>query len=109
MYGKTAAGAMYSRRLVKDQDGGKDLQGTIDKMNKLIQHYIDTSTPQYCAKAGLVDEIVDMPKLRNYVVAFTDAAYQNPKSICPFHQMLLPRIIKDYNANGQSAKNAVKA
>ena len=46
MYGKTAAGAMYSRRLVKDQDSGKDLQGTIDKMNELIQDYIDTSTPK---------------------------------------------------------------
>ena len=106
MYGKTAAGAMYSRRLVKDQDSGKDLQGTIDKMNQLIQHYIDTSTPAYCAKAGLVDEIVDMPKIRNYVVAFADAAYQNPKSICPVHQMILPRIIKDYDENGQNAKTA---
>ena len=106
MYGKTAAGAMYSRRLVKDQDSGKDLQGTIDKMNKLIQHYIDTSEPGYCAKAGMVDEIVDMPKIRNYILAFTDAAYQNPKSICPFHQMLLPRIIRDYDANGQNAKTA---
>ncbi|MBE6961097.1 MAG: glutaconyl-CoA decarboxylase subunit alpha [Ruminococcaceae bacterium] len=97
MYGKTAAGAMYSRRLVKEQDEGKDLQGTIDKMNKLIQHYIDTSVPSYCAKSGMVDEVVDMPKLRNYIVAFANAAYQNPKSICPFHQMLLPRVIRDYN------------
>lgn len=97
MYGKTAAGAMYSRRLVKDQDAGKDLQGTIDKMNKLIQHYIDTSTPEFCAQEGMVDEIVDMPRLRDYMVAFTDAAYQNPKSICPVHQMLLPRIIRDYD------------
>ena len=97
MYGKTAAGAMYSRRLVKEQDEGKNLQGTIDKMNKLIQHYIDTSVPSYCAKSGMVDEVVDMPKLRNYIVAFANAAYQNPKSICPFHQMLLPRVIRDYD------------
>ena len=97
MYGKTAAGAMYSRRLVKEQDAGQDLQPTIDKMNKLIQHYIDTSKPDHCAKSGMVDEIVDMPKLRDYIVAFADAAYQNPKSICPFHQMLLPRVIRDYD------------
>ena len=97
MYGKTAAGAMYSRRLVKEQDEGKNLQGTIDKMNKLIQHYIDTSVPSYCAKSGMVDEVVDMPKLRDYIVAFADAAYQNPKSICPMHQMLLPRVIRDYD------------
>jgi glutaconyl-CoA decarboxylase len=38
-----------------------------------------------------------MPKLRNYVQAFTDAAYQNPKGICPPHQMILPRIIRDYD------------
>ena len=97
MYGKTAAGAMYSRRLVKEQDAGQDLQPTIDKMNQLIQHYIDTSKPDHCAKSGMVDEIVDMPELRHYIVAFAEAAYQNPKSICPFHQMLLPRIIRDYN------------
>ena len=47
-----------------------------------------------------------MPKIRNYVVAFADAAYQNPKSICPVHQMILPRIIKDYDENGQNAKTA---
>ena len=97
MYGKTAAGAMYSRRLVKDQDTGKDLQGTIDKMNKLIQEYAEKSSPAYCAKTGMVDEVVDMPKLRNYVQAFADAAYQNPKGICPPHQMILPRIIRDYD------------
>ena len=43
-----------------------------------------------------MDEIVDMPMMRNYIVAFTDSCYQNPESICPFHQMLLPRTIRDY-------------
>ncbi len=97
MYGKTAAGAMYSRRLVKDQDSGKDLQPTIDKMNDLIQKYIDNSKPAFCAKTGMVDEIVELPNIRNYIVAFANAAYQNPKAICPVHQMLLPRIIRDYD------------
>jgi len=27
-------------------------------------------------------------------VAFAGAVYQNPRSICPQHHMLLPRIIK---------------
>ncbi len=49
------------------------------------------------------DDVLDMPRQRDYIVAFADAAYQNPKSICPFHQMLLPRIIRDYNALGQKA------
>ena len=97
MNGETAANAMYTGRLAKDQKAGKDLQPTIDKMNALINDYNEKSKPFYCAKAGLVDEIVDMPMMRNYIVAFADSCYQNPESICPFHQMLLPRTIKDYD------------
>ena len=98
MNGKTAANAMYTGRLAKDQKAGKDLQPTIDKMNALIDDYDVKSRPLFCAQAGLVDEVVDMPMMRNYIVAFTDACYQNPESICPFHQMLLPRTIKDYDS-----------
>lgn len=97
MNGETAANAMYTGRLAKDQKAGKDLQPTIDKMNALINDYNEKSKPFYCAKAGLVDEIVDMPMMRNYIVAFADSCYQNPESICPFHQMLLPRTIRDYD------------
>lgn len=97
MHGETAAVAMYSRRLVKDKAAGKDLQPTIDKMNKLIQDYLVQSRPDYCAKKGFVDEIVKLTDIRRYVYAFVSAAYQNPKSICPFHQMLLPRVIRDYD------------
>ena len=96
MNGETAANAMYTGRLAKDQKAGKDLQPTIDKMNALINDYNEKSKPFYCAKAGLVDEIVDMPMMRNYIVAFIDSCYQNPESICPFHQMLLPRTIRDF-------------
>ena len=98
MNGKTAANAMYTGRLAKDQKAGKDLQGTIDKMNELIDDYDRKSKPLFCAQAGLVDEIADLPMMRNYLVAFTDSCYQNPESICPFHQMLLPRTIKDYDS-----------
>ena len=35
-----------------------------------------------------------MTDLRKYLEAFAGAAYQNPRSICPQHQMLLPRVIK---------------
>lgn len=97
MNGKTAANAMYTGRLAKDQKAGKDLQPTIDKMNAMIQDYDVKSKPLFCAQAGLVDEIVDLPMMRNYIVAFTDSAYQNPKSICPMHQMVLPRVIRDYD------------
>ena len=98
MNGKTAANAMYTGRLAKDQKAGKDLQPTIDKMNEMIDDYDRKSKPLFCAQAGLVDEIVDLPMMRNYLVAFTDSCYQNPESICPFHQMLLPRTIKDYDS-----------
>ena len=97
MHGETAATAMYARRLVKEQKAGNDLQPTIDKMNKLIQEYSDKSRPKYCAKLGLCDEIVDMNDMRPYIQAFVNACYQNPESICPFHQMLLPRIIRDFD------------
>lgn len=94
MHGETAAAAAYSRRLVKEKDAGNDLQPVIDKMNKMAQDYHDNSRPIYCARKGLVDEVVAFSKLRQYLMAFTGAAYQNPKSICPHHQMLLPRLIR---------------
>ncbi|WP_426349063.1 acyl-CoA carboxylase subunit beta [Alloiococcus sp. CFN-8] len=97
MNGETAAAAMYSRRLVKDKKEGKDLQPTIDKMNNLIEKFTEKSRPQFCAEEGMVDEIVDMTAIRGYLYAFTCAAYQNPKSICAFHQMLLPRSLKDFD------------
>ena len=54
---------------------------------------------------GMADEIVDMTEIRPYIQAFTEAVYQNPESICPFHQMLLTaRCIREYDA----LKSAVK-
>ena len=94
MHGETAAAASYSRRLVKERDAGKPLQPIIDKMNAMAEDYYVKSRPAYCAKTGFVDEIVNLPDLRKYLVAFTGAAYQNPVSICPHNHMMLPRIIK---------------
>jgi len=94
MHGETAAVASYARRLVKDKEEGKDLQETIDKMNKLVKEYYDKSRPDFCAKMGFVDEIVNFSELRQYMVAFAESCYQNPDSSCPHHQMILPRIIK---------------
>jgi len=94
MHGETAAVATYSRRLVKEKDAGRPLAPVIEKMNQLAQKYYETSRPLFCAKHGFVDEVVGMTDLRRYLVAFAGAAYQNPRSICPHHQMLLPRIIR---------------
>jgi glutaconyl-CoA decarboxylase subunit alpha len=94
MHGETAAVASYSRRLVKEDAAGNDLQPVIDKMNALAQNYHDKSRPWYIAKRGFVDETVHYGDLRKYVKSFTAGLYQNPKSICPPHQMILPRLIK---------------
>ncbi len=94
MHGETAAVASYSRRLVKEQDAGRPLDPIIEAMNKLAKDYYDNSRPIYCAQHGLVDEVVRLDAIRNYMTAFAGAAYQNPRSICPLHQMLLPRSIK---------------
>jgi glutaconyl-CoA decarboxylase len=94
MHGETAAAASFSRRLVKEKDAGRDLGPIIDKMNEMVQEYADNSRPIYCARKGFVDEICKMTDMRKYMTAFAGAAYQNPTSICPHHQMLLPRIIK---------------
>ena len=94
MHGETAAAASFSRRLVKEKDADRPLDPVIEKMNDLVKQYYDQSRPVYCAKRGYVDEVVSFDDLRKYVVAFTGCAYQNPKSICPHHHMILPRIIK---------------
>lgn len=96
MNGETAAAAMYSRRLAKDHKIGESLKPTIDKMNHLIEEYSAKSRPSYCAEHGFVDEIVELTQLRNYIKAFTYAVYQNPKTICAPHQMLLPRAIREF-------------
>jgi glutaconyl-CoA decarboxylase len=94
MHGETAAVATYARRLVKEKEAGRPLEPVIEKMNQLARDYHDKSRPLFCAKTGMLDEIVPISDLRSYLVAFAGAVYQNPRSICPQHHMLLPRIIK---------------
>ena len=94
MHGETAAAASFSRRLIKEKEAGRPLAPVIEKMNEMATRYHDHSRPIYCARMGFVDEIVALGRLRGYLQAFAGAAYQNPKSICPHHQMILPRIIK---------------
>lgn len=94
MHGETAAAASYSRRLVKEKDAGRSLEPIIEKMNQLAKEYYDNSRPAYCAKYGMVDEVVKMNRLRDYLKAFAGACYQNPRSICPQHHMITPRITR---------------
>lgn len=94
MHPETAAVAAYARRLVKEKDAGNSLQPVIDKMNELAGQYYRNSRPIYCAKRGFVDEVITLPELRKYIQAFAGCCYQNPKSFCPHHQMMLPRVIK---------------
>lgn len=94
MHGETAAAAAFARRLVKDKDAGKPLEPIIGKMNDLARQYYEQSRPIYCAKTGMVEEVVPMTSIRDYFIGFARSAYQNPTSICPHHQMLLPRSIR---------------
>jgi glutaconyl-CoA decarboxylase len=98
LYSETAAAAMYVRRLMREKQAGKPLAETIGLMNALIDDFHEKSRPKYTTKLGMVDEIVEMTMLRNYIIAFIESAYQNPTSICPFHQMLTVRSIADYDA-----------
>jgi len=100
MHGETAAAASYARRLVKEKDAGKPLGPVIDKMNEMVRHYEETSKPIYCAKKGFVDEVVRFGEIRRYMVAFANGVYQNPRSICPHHHMLLPRLIRSQVVTG---------
>ena len=100
MHGETAAAASYSRRLVKEKDAGHSLEPVIEKMNEMVQHYQDTSRPIYCAKTGMVDEVVRFEDMRRYMVAFTNGVYQNPRSICPRHHLMLPRLIQSQVVKG---------
>lgn len=100
MHGETAAAASYARRLVKEKDAGKPLGPVIDKMNEMVKHYEETSQPFYCAKKGFVDEVVRFEEIRRYMVAFANGVYQNPRSICPHHHMLLPRMIRSQVVKG---------
>lgn len=100
MHGETAAAASYARRLVKEKDAGRPLQPVIDKMNEMVRHYEETSGPLFCAQKGFVDEIVRFSEIRKYLVAFAGTVYQNPVSICPQHQMILPRIIRSQIVTG---------
>ena len=94
MHGETAAAASFARRLVKEKEAGQPLQPVIEKMNALAADYNAKSRPGYCAKMGFVDEVISFAAMRNYMVAFANCVYQNPKSICPHHHMMLPRIIR---------------
>lgn len=94
MHPETAAVASYARRLVKEKEAGRPLDPIINKMNDLVTQYRDHSGPAYCATRGFVDEIVSFPDLRKYIAAFAGCCYQNPKSICPHHHRMIPRIIR---------------
>ena len=56
----------FSRRLVKEQDAGNDLQPIVDQMNQLARQYHERSRPEYCARRGFVDEMVRFEELRRY-------------------------------------------
>ncbi len=100
LHGETAAVATFARRLVKEKDAGQPLGPVLDRMNALAKQYHEQSRPTYGAKRGFVDEVVRFEDLRKYMMAFTRSVYQNPRSICPHHHMLLPRLIRSQLVKG---------
>ena len=72
-----------------------------EQMNALAQQYREQSRPLYCARRGFVDEVVRFEELRRYMVAFAGAAYQDPRSLCPHHHLLLPRLIRSQVVKGR--------
>jgi len=100
MHGETAAVASFARRLVKEKEAGRPLGPIIEKMNELAREYYEKSRPFYCAKMGFVDEVVRFEDIRKYMVAFANGVYQNPRSICPHHHMMLPRLIRSQIVKG---------
>jgi glutaconyl-CoA decarboxylase len=101
MHGETAAVASFSRRLVREKESGRPLAPVIEQMNALARQYQEESRPVHCATRGFVDEVVRFEDLRRYMVAFAGSAYQNPASLCPQHQLLLPRLIRSQIVRGQ--------
>ena len=95
MHGETAAAAVsFPERPVSEKDADRPLQPIIDKTNAPAEQYHEQPGPIDCANRGFVDEIVPLPDLRKYIVAFAGCCYQNPKSICPHNHMIIPRIIR---------------
>lgn len=89
---RTAAAAALGRKLARQHEKGLPLEPVIARMNAMIADYHDKARPAYLAQAGLVDEVARLADLRDYLTAFAEAAYQNPASLCPQHQMILPRL-----------------
>lgn len=98
MHGEIAVAAMYSHRLARDAKASKDLKPTVDKMSEMIEEYRIKPDPLSCAQHGPLDEIIKLIKIREYMTVSAESVYQNPRSFCAFHQMLLPRAIRDYNS-----------
>ncbi len=83
MPGETAANAMYSRKLVKAKKSRRRFTAN-HRQDERYDSDVHRQVPsKYCTEKGMVDEIVDMTDIRPYIQAFTEAAYQNPQSICP--------------------------
>ena len=51
--------------------------------------------PQEMVTKVLRKQEVTQADLRRYLQAFASAVYQNPRSICPQHQMITPRAITE--------------
>lgn len=88
------APALPSERPHREKDAGQRIEPIVDRTDTPAAHSHERYGPIECANRGFVDEIIPLPDLRRYIVAFAGCCYQNPKSICAHHRMVLPKIIQ---------------
>ena len=73
MHRESAAMARYGRALEKACPA--DRPSVIRQMNELVEKYRETSSPRYAAVHGLVDEVISLARMRDYLSWFAHAAY----------------------------------
>ncbi|MBI4068017.1 glutaconyl-CoA decarboxylase subunit alpha [Candidatus Kaiserbacteria bacterium] len=78
MHKETAAIACFGRALKKAADDTERLS-VIAKMNGLVEKYSESACPHYVARQGIVDEVVNLSRLREYLTWFLHAAYSGMK------------------------------
>ena len=99
--GRPPAAASFSRRLVKEKDAGKPLAADHrqdERAGPAVLRQIPAGLLRqtgFRGRGGPLRRTCD-----SYLVAFTNCVYQNPKSICPQHHLMLPRLIRSQIVKG---------
>ena len=81
--------------------GGKLYRQGLIKMNEFVTQCGRDRIPIIWFQDTSGIDVGDTAEaIRNYLVAFTAGVYQNPRSICPHHHLMLPRLIRSQIVKG---------